>query len=884
MTILNKIKNNFVLFDGATGTQLQAAGFALQGGAGALELLNITDPDAVTRVHRQYVAAGSDIITSNTFGANALKLHGSGYGVDEIFAAAISNAKAAGAQYVAADIGPVGQLLEPMGTLKFEDAYDLFKQQILAAKKYGADIILIETMSDLYEAKAAVLAAKENCRLPVFCTMTFEQDLRTFVGCDALTAAVVLEGLGADALGVNCSHSIERLIPVVDTFVKYCGVPIIIQPNAGLPAGGGNDLSYDLTAAKYAATMKGFAKKGVNILGGCCGTTPAHIAALKAALKDMTPAGACADAERADVGGVGSVKGGGTKDGAGGNAKGGSAKNVAAIGATVATGAVAKGASAAKITKITAATSGTKTVILDQKISVIGERINPTGKKRLKDALKGGDIDYILGEAIAQAKAGADILDVNCGLVDVDEGALLSRVVKEIQSVVNLPLQIDSSDPRAIEAAARVYNGKPIINSVNGKAESMAAVFPIAKKYGALVVGLTLDDDGIPPTAAGRFLIAKRIVKTAKKYGICASNILIDCLVLTASAQQEYAGEVIEAVRLVKTKLGVRTLLGISNVSFGLPNRGALNSAFLAAALGAGLDAPIINPLSAEIMNTVRAFRVLSNKDVGAAEYIAASAASASAVSAGGAGNIANGVANGANAGGLAADGAVAPAASVGDSAPSGEKTASYLVSLILDGRKDSAVRAVAELLKKAKPLEIIDGYFIPAMNTAGERYDSGAIFLPQLMQTAETVKACFELIKDAQAGAASGAVASSKGKIIMATVKGDIHDIGKNIAKMLLANYGYRVFDLGKDVAADEIVSAAQRENVRLIGLSALMTTTINNMKQTIAKLKLALPDCNVMVGGAVLNEEYAKYVGADYYAKDAQSGVKIADKVFKE
>jgi 5-methyltetrahydrofolate--homocysteine methyltransferase len=855
MTIIDRIKNNFVLFDGATGTQLQSAGFALQGGAGALELLNITDPDAVVQVHRQYVAAGSDIITSNTFGANALKLYGSGYGVDEIFAAAMLNAKASGAQYVAADIGPIGQLLEPMGTLKFEEAYGLFKRQILAAKKYGADIILIETMSDLYEAKVAILAAKENCRLPVFCTMTFEQDLRTFVGCDALTAAVVLEGLGADAIGINCSHSIERLIPVVDTLVKYCGVPVLIQPNAGLPVGAGNNLSYDLTAAKYAAAMKNFAKKGVNILGGCCGTTPAHIAALKRALEGITPAG-----RATGTAAVGSANGGtkGVAVGKGGN------KGIAATGTATAA-------------KITAATSGTKTVILDQKISVIGERINPSGKKRLKEALKGDDIDYILGEAIDQAKAGADILDVNCGLPDVDEGALLSRVVKEIQSVVNLPLQIDSSDPRAIEAAARVYNGKPIINSVSGKAESMRTVFPIAKKYGALVVGLTLDDGGIPPTAAGRFLIAKRIVRTAKKYGISANNILIDCLALTASAQQEYADEAIEAIRLVKTKLGVKTLLGISNVSFGLPNRGLLNSTFLAVALGAGLDAPIINPLSAA-MNTVRAFRVLNNEDPGATEYIAAAASAAS---------MANAAAT------VSADcvnqrppkGSVAAPAGFPTSGANAEKTTGDLISLILDGRKDSAVRAVAELLKEARPLEIIDGYFVPAMNAAGERYESGAIFLPQLMQTAETVKACFELIKDVQAtGSTDGTgAAGAKGKIIMATVKGDIHDIGKNIAKMLLANYGYRVFDLGKDVSADEIVSAAQRENVRLIGLSALMTTTINSMKQTIAKLKLALPDCNVMVGGAVLNEEYAKYVGADYYAKDAQSGVKIAAKIFK-
>lgn len=784
MDVRDWIKENFLLFDGAMGTMLQKAG--LEAG-GLPEVYNVTHPEIVADIHAQYVAAGCDVITANTFQANDLKLKDSGYTAEELITAGVELAKASGAGYTALDIGPLGQLMAPMGTLTFEEAYRLFRRQIEAGVRAGADIILFETMSDLLEVKAGVLAARESCDLPVFVTMTFQEDGRTFVGCDPVSAAVTLSGLRVDALGVNCSLGPKELAPVAEELLRYARVPVMIQPNAGLPRIENGETVYDISVSEYEREISALAAKGVRVLGGCCGTTPEFISALRKSIDGKKPA-------------------------------------------TV------------HPVRQTAAASGSRTVIWNG-VQVIGERINPTGKKVLKEKLRAGDFDYIIGEAISQTQHGADILDVNTGLPEIDEKAALVRAVAEIQAVTNLPLQIDSSDPAAVEAAVRRYNGKPVINSVNGKQESMDAVFPIVKKYGAVVVGLTLDETGIPPTAEGRLAIAEKIVKEAEKYGIPKEDIVIDCLVLTASAQQELVIQTLHAIKLVKAKLGVKTVLGVSNVSFGLPQRPVLNSVFLAAAFGAGLDAAIINPMSEEVMRAVCAFRVLNCQDKDAVRYIERFH--------------------------TVQQEAAAPKATPG------EKT---LQELIIEGRKEESGQKTAELLQNTSPLDIIDHEFIPALDVVGDRYEKGILFLPQLIQSAEAVKKGFSVLKQALPKDAN----ASKGRILIATVHGDIHDIGKNIVKMLLENYGYEVVDLGKDVPAEEVVKTAKEKDIRLIGLSALMTTTVKSMKDTIAALRHSVPDCTVMVGGAVLNEEYVSFVGADYYAKDARASVKIAAEFF--
>ncbi len=785
---LNDLGKRILLFDGALGTLLMQGGLK----AGILpETLNLTSPDVIVTIHRAYLEAGCDIITANTFGANALKLKDSGYTVRSIVRSGVRLAREAGAKTVALDVGSLGALLAPLGTLPFEEAVSLFAEPIREGVEADVDAILIETMTDLYEAKAAVTAAREICDLPVFCTMSFEQNGRTFMGCDPLTAAVALESYGVDALGVNCSLGPALMIPVVDILLRSTRLPIIVQPNAGLPSLDTETPVYTLSDEAFVETMIAFARLGVSVMGGCCGTTPRTIRLLRQAVEGIDPP------ERAPV-------------------------------------------------RLTAVTSGTRTHVFNGQLSVIGERVNPTGKKRLKEALRNRDMSYILGEAVAQDRAGADVLDVNCGLPDIDESALLPLVVQEIQDVSACPLQIDSSDPKAIENALRVYNGKACVNSVNGKAESLDSILPLIKKYGALVVGLTLDENGIPATGEGRLDIARRIVETAERYGIPRENIIIDCLVLTAGAEQAQVMECLRAVSLVKNELGVVCSLGVSNVSFGLPSREALNSAYLAAGVGLGLDAAILNPLSDRMMETVRALRVLGGNDVGGRAYIESY-------------------------GGRQAEAAVSAPAS------NGEVSREALGRLILDGRREESARVTEVLLATLSPLEVINQIFVPALDEAGRRYDRGQFFLPQLLQSAEAVKAGFELC---QARMPDGG--ASRGKILLATVRGDIHDIGKNIAAMLLRNYGFEVVDLGRDVRPEVIVDAVRETGARLVGLSALMTTSVAPMRETIERLRSAGLSCKICVGGAVLSDQTAELVGADYYAPDAMAGVRIAQSLF--
>ncbi len=786
VNVLKEIKDKILIFDGAMGTMLQQAGLE----AGELpEVYNIEHPEIVQKIHESYVKAGAQVVTTNTFQASELKLESCPYSVEEIIKAAVKNAKKAGAPYVALDIGPLGKMMKPVGDLSFEEAYRLFKRQVEAGAKAGADLILTETFSDLYEAKAAILAAKENSDLPIFCTMTFQEDERTFLGTDPLTAVSVLQGLGVDALGMNCSLGPEEMIHLLPDFLRYAKVPLMVQSNAGLPKMEGDETIFPVTPESFGAYGKEMVKLGVQILGGCCGTSPEHIRQLK--------------------------------------------QNVETIKSTP-----------RKVKKITCACSSTQTVILNHKTTVIGERINPTGKKRLKKALRNSEFDTLLKEAIYQVNAGAQVLDVNVGLPEIQEKIVLPHVISDIQTVVDVPLQIDSADVEALEAAVRVYNGKPIINSVNGKEENMRAVFPIAQKYGAALICLTLDEEGIPQTAQGRLQIAQKIMERAIEYGIPKEDLIIDCLVMTASAQQSIVKETLKAVSLVKTQLGLKTILGISNISFGLPNRVLLNRTFLAAALGEGLDAPILDPLSQEMMDTIYSFRVLNNEDLEAKNYIEAYQ-------------------------NLPKDGEKVEKESINPQ---------DLEKLIIDGMKTEVGQQVENLLKAKDSEDIIKEYFIPALDRVGQKYEIGEFFLPQLLRSAEAVKQGLNIIKS---HSAKEIVEENQGKILVATVKGDIHDIGKNIAKMLLENYGFTVIDMGKDVDPKDIVETVKKEKIKLVGLSALMTTTVKNMQLTIEALREEVPECKVMAGGAVLTPEYAKMVGADYYVADGQAGIRIAKEV---
>ncbi len=789
MGITERLKKDILIFDGAMGTMLQNRGLAL----GELpEALNIKSPESIIEIHQAYIEAGSQVITTNTFGANELKLKGSGYSVEEVIQAAVANArKAIGDRniYIALDIGPIGELLEPMGTLGFEEAYDIFKRQILQGVEAGVDLIVIETMTDLYEIKAAVLAAKENTDLPVFATMSFEENGRTFTGCTPASMAMTLEGLGVDALGINCSLGPKEIGPILEQVLKYSSIPAMVQANAGLPTVVDGKTVYDISAEDYASYGRSFIEKGVRVIGGCCGTTDEYIRDLVEAIKDV---------EVPEI----------------------------------------------KTKRFSGVCTPTKPVFIDG-VRVIGERINPTGKKLFKAALKKQDIDYILREAIAQVEAGADILDVNVGLPEIDEEKIMVKVIKEIQSILDIPLQIDSTDPRTIESGLRVYNGKAIVNSVNGEDRVLDTLLPLVKKYGAAVVGLTLDERGIPSSAMERYRIAEKIVKRAEEYGIAREDVYIDCLTLTAAAQQEDVEETLKALALVKERLGVKTVLGVSNVSYGLPNRELVNKVFFAAALYEGLDLPIINPLDREMMDTILASNLLWNRDKGGKVYLE---------------NY--------------------------KKIPQVEKSKAKakanldLVDIIIKGMRDEARAATQELLTTKEPLDIVNEYIVPTLDLVGDRYEKGEIFLPQLIQSAETVKSSFEVIKESLSRDSGEAI--SKGKIILATVKGDIHDIGKNIVKVLLENYNYEVIDLGKDVPSEVIVEEAIRQDIQLVGLSALMTTTVKSMEETIAQLKRDKPNIKIMVGGAVLNQDYADMIKADYYAKDAKGAVEIARKFF--
>ncbi len=786
------LKHNTVILDGGMGTLLQARG--LQPGE-MPERWNLSHAAEIVAIQRAYFDAGSNVVASNTFGANALKF--SEDELERIIAAALENARAARAEstapqekFVALDIGPTGRLLKPLGDLDFEDAVALFAKTVRLGVKHGAELILIETMNDSYESKAALLAAKENSDLPVILTNAYGADGKLMTGATPAAMVAMLEGMGADAIGANCSLGPVQLRGVAEELLSLASVPVVLKPNAGLPKVENGHTVYDIDENGFAAELAALARKGVRVLGGCCGTTPAYIAALTAALTGHTPVPLC-DKGR------------------------------------------------------TVISSYTHAVEFDREPILIGERINPTGKKRFKAALLEGDIDYILTEGVNQQEKGVQVLDVNVGLPEIDEREMLVRTVCELQAILDLPLQIDTADPAAMEAALRRYNGKAMVNSVSGKEESMRAVFPLVKKYGGVVVALTLDENGIPADAAGRVAIAEKILKTAAAYGIAKKDIVFDTLAMTISADTGAAKATIAALSHIKNVLGCHTSLGVSNVSFGLPCRDAVNSSFFAMALGAGLSAAIMNPYSADMMRTYYAYRALAGLDESCATYIAQVPGLIPA----------------------------APASTAPAVAASGEQTRSALQSAIVQGRAARAGELAGELLAGGTdPLEIVNGEVIPALDTVGAGFEKKTVYLPQLLMSAEAAKAAFERIK-----AAAPKAAEKQGKtFVIATVKGDIHDIGKNILKLLLENYGFDVIDLGKDVPPARVVEAVCSTHAPLVGLSALMTTTVPAMEETIKQLKSAAPWCRIVVGGAVLTRDYAARIGADFYAKDAMDGVR--------
>jgi 5-methyltetrahydrofolate--homocysteine methyltransferase len=799
------LKKDYCIFDGAMGTMLQAAGMKM---GETPEVLSITQPELLINIHEQYLNASSDVIYANTFGANRYKLEHCGYSVDEIVKASIKNAKQACANVkpealVALDVGPIGQLLEPTGTLSFEEAYEYYAEIVEAGSKAGADLVVFETMTDLLECKAAVLAAKEHSDLPVAVTMTFEINQRTFTGCCIQSMALTLTGLGVDAVGVNCSLGPAELEPVVAELSKWTNLPLIVKPNAGLPDPVTNE--YNVTAEEFAQMMKDLRKYGIKVFGGCCGTNPEFIRCLYEMLKEN------------------------------GNSGFETVKEIPA-----------------------AVCSATKYVTITEP-RIIGERINPTGKKVFQEALRQNDMDYILNQALEQIGAGADILDVNVGLPGIDEREMMISAVKSIQAIADVPLQIDSTIPEVLDAALRVYNGKPIINSVNGEEKSLSTVLPLVKKYGAAVVGLTLDENGIPPKAEERFKIAKRILDRATALGIPKEDVYIDCLTLTASAEQAAVSETLEAVYRVKHELGLKTVLGVSNISFGLPNRVLVNHIFLTMALQNGLDLPIINPNIPEMTGAVRAYKLLANIDKNSVDFIKAYANMPKVEKINPA--------------------AVKTAASAQEKeAPSGDLK-EQLFHAVYAGLKNEGSSITEKLLETMDSMEIVNEVLIPALDKIGEDFEKGTLFLPQLIMSASVAQGAFEVIRQFMVKADSAPV--SKGKIVIATVKGDIHDIGKNIVKVLLQNYGYDVIDLGKDVEYQAVVDAVRENDVKLVGLSALMTTTLVSMKETIELIHKNNLDCKIMVGGAVLTPEYAKEIHADFYSKDAKESVDIAKKV---
>ena len=870
----------YLLFDGGMGTLVQATG--LHAVHAVPDLLNLTHPEAIVAIQRRYVEAGADCITTNTFSANRLKLASTDATVAEVYAAAAANARAAGAPLVAGDIGPTGALLEPLGTLTFDEAFDIFSEQACAAEAAGCDLIVVETMADLLEAKAAVLAAVEATALPVFATMTFGEDGRTFLGTTPAIAATTLSALGASAVGLNCSLGPVELALLVEEFAPHDRALVMAQPNAGLPRIQDGETVFDVGPDEFARAMEAILDAGATVVGGCCGTTPAHIAALRALL-DARPLPAVEP----------------------------SAPRVILSERSEPKDLPAPSIPNPLYRPAFTVTSAQQMVSLpagESRIAVIGERINPTGKKKLKAALQAGDVDYLVAEAAAQQRAGADILDVNVGVPGLDEPALLSQVTRTLQATVPLPLQLDSSDPVAIEVAARAYAGRPMVNSVNGKADNLAAVLPVVARYGCTVVGLTLDENGIPPTAEERLAIAERIVAAAEAHGIPREDVAIDCLVMAAATNQDEVREILRAVALVKERLGVRTVLGVSNVSFGLPARPLVNSTFLAAAFGAGLDMPILNPLNARYRDTVATFRILNGQDVGCRAFLEAYANTADPYEAAAgistAGVVGGPIPVGGDLGRPSSskatpleEGGASPAPTEGVPAgcpiPITETFAdaadvvSHLAECVLEGRGTPVAAATEQLLETHDGLAVINDIFVPVLDVVGQKYDEGVFFLPQLMASAEAVKAGFDLIRDhTQAAASAPGTTNAAGDraIIVATVQGDIHDIGKNIVKMLLENYGFTVIDLGRDVAPEAVLAAARDTRARLIGLSALMTTTVGAMERTIQLIHEQLPGTAVMVGGAVITQEFADQIGADFYAKDAAASTRVASAFFDD
>ena len=797
-------QSNTILLDGGMGTMLQAAGLKL---GARPEELNITDPALIEGIHGQYAAAGSRIVNANTFGASAHKLAGSAYTLEQVITAGIENCKRACAPYgalTALDVGPLGELLEPSGTLAFEDAVAEYARIVKAGEAAGADLIFFETYTDLYELKAALLAAKENTHLPILASMSFEAGGRTFTGCTVESFAATARGLGADAVGINCSLGPKEIFPMAKRLAEAVpgNFPVFVKPNAGLPRADGS--GYDITPQLFALQMKPYRELHLFAAGGCCGTTPEFIKLLNGTFAGCTP-----------------------------------------------------GRPAHRMPSVLCTPVDTVTV---DGITVVGERINPTGKKRFQQALREGDMNYVLEQAVSQAEAGAQILDVNVGAPGVDEPVLMEQVVKALQSVTSLPLQLDSSNVEALARGLRVYNGKPIVNSTNGEPEKLAAILPLCKKYGAAIVGLAIDEKGIQPKAADRVAIARRITEAALAAGIPREDIYIDCLTLTASAQQEDVLATVQALEACKKELGVRTVLGVSNISFGLPCRAYLNTTFLTMAMYAGLDLAIMNPSSEEMMAAVYAYNVLTNRDKQSTKYIERFADRVPASTA------------------LAQAAKAAPAASAAEAELTGPYAA--LMKAVEKGLKGDAAAHTRALLAEKQPLEVVDEALIPALDIVGAKYEKGTLFLPQLLQAASAAQSAFEEIKTAIAQNGEGS--ASKGRIVLATVKGDVHDIGKNIVRVILENYGFEVLDLGRDVPVETVVDTVREKDVHLVGLSALMTTTLKSMEETIAALHAAKLDCKIMVGGAVLTPEYAEKIGADWYAKDAKRSADIAKEFF--
>ena len=801
-------QSNTILLDGGMGTMLQAAGLKL---GAKPEELNITDPALIEGIHAKYAAAGSRIVNANTFGASAHKLADSAYSLEEIIAAGIANCKRACAPYgalTALDVGPLGELLEPNGTLLFEDAVAEYARIVRAGVDAGADLIFFETFTDLYELKAALLAATENSTLPILASMSFEAGGRTFTGCTVESFGVTARGLGANAVGINCSLGPKEIYPMAKRLADAVpgGFPVFVKPNAGLPRADGS--GYDITPQLFAMEMKPYRELHLFAAGGCCGTTPEFIRLLNGVFKGSVP------------------------------------------------GRPAHAMPSVLCTPM-------NYVNVDG-ITVVGERINPTGKKRFQQALRENDMNYVLEQAVSQVEAGAQVLDVNVGAPGVDEPALMPQVVKALQSVTGLPLQLDSSNVQALENGLRVYNGKPIVNSTNGEEEKLKAILPLCKKYGAAIVGLAIDERGILPAAEDRVAIARRITEAALAAGIPREDIYIDCLTLTASAQQKDVLATVQALEACKKELGVRTILGVSNISFCLPCRPYLNTTFLTMAMYAGLDLAIMNPSSEEMMAAVYAYNVLTNRDQQSTQYIERYANRVPASQA------------------LKQAAQAVPAASASVSGESAEVSGPYapLIKAVEKGLKGDAAAQTRALLETKQPLDVVDEALIPALDIVGAKYEKGTLFLPQLLQAASAAQSAFEEIKTAIAKKGEGS--ASKGRIVLATVKGDVHDIGKNIVKVILENYGFEVIDLGRDVPVETVVDTVREKDVHLVGLSALMTTTLKSMEETIAALHEAGLDCKIMVGGAVLTPEYAEKIGADWYAKDAKRSADIAKEFF--